>query len=81
MGSGIIGLFLESGWVGKVIVVILLAVSIVTWAMILLKYQFLRKAEQESHRFMSEFRKNEERAGTHETRRVEEVQSHCNTFP
>ena len=57
MGSGIVGLFLESGWVGKVIVVILLGVSIVTWAMILLKYQFLRKAEQESHRFMSEFRK------------------------
>ena len=56
-GSGIFGLFLESGWVGKVIVVILLGVSVVTWAMILLKYQYLRRAEKESQRFMSDFRK------------------------
>ncbi len=57
MGSGIVGLFLESGWVGKVIVVILMGVSIVTWAMILMKYQFLRRAEIESRAFMSDFRK------------------------
>jgi biopolymer transport protein TolQ len=57
MGSGIVGLFLESGWVGKVIVVTLLGVSIVTWAMILLKYQFLRRAEKESHSFLVAFRK------------------------
>ncbi len=57
MGTGIVGLFLESGWVGKAIVIILLGVSVVTWAMILLKYQFLRRAEAESHSFLSEFRK------------------------
>jgi len=56
-GSGILGLFLESGWVGKVIVIILLGVSVVTWAMILLKYQYLRRAERESQRFMADFRK------------------------
>jgi len=60
MGSGIIGLFMESGWVGKVIVVILLCVSVVTWAMILLKYQYLRKAEQESQRFMADFRRTKD---------------------
>ncbi len=60
MGSGILGLFLESGWVGKVIVVILLGVSVVTWAMILMKYQYLRKAEQESKLFMTEFRRTKD---------------------
>ena len=57
MGSGIFGLFLESGWVGKVIVVVLLGVSVVTWAIILMKYQYLRKAERESRLFMAEFRR------------------------
>jgi len=60
MGSGIFGLFLESGWVGKVIVVVLLGVSVVTWAIILMKYQYLRKAEQESKLFMAEFRRTKE---------------------
>lgn len=57
MGSGVVGLFLESGWVGKGIVIILLGFSIVSWAIILIKYQYLRKAERESHQFMSIFRK------------------------
>jgi biopolymer transport protein TolQ len=57
MGSGVIGLFTESGWVGKGIVIILLGFSVVSWAMIMLKYQFLRRAEKESHAFLSSFRK------------------------
>jgi len=57
MGSGVIGLFGETGWVGKGIVIILLGFSVVSWAMILLKYQFLRRAEKESHDFLSAFRK------------------------
>jgi len=60
MGSGIIGLFIESGWVGKVIVVLLMGVSIVTWAMIIMKYQYLRKAERESKLFMKEFRRTKD---------------------
>jgi biopolymer transport protein TolQ len=70
MGTGIVGLFLESGWVGKVIVVILLGVSIVTWAMILLKYQFLRRAEKESHSFLAAFRR---------TKNVEELLKHADS--
>jgi biopolymer transport protein TolQ len=70
MGIGIVGLFLESGWVGKVIVVILLCVSIVTWAMIFLKYQFLRRAEKESHSFLVVFRK---------TKNVEELLKHADS--
>jgi biopolymer transport protein TolQ len=57
MGTGMVGLFTESGWVGKGIVVILMGFSVISWAMILLKYQFLRRAEKESHAFLQFFRK------------------------
>ena len=67
MGTGVVGLFLESGWVGKGIVFILLGFSVVTWAMILLKYQFLKRAEAESHAFLAAFRK---------TKNVRELHKH-----
>jgi biopolymer transport protein TolQ len=57
LGTGVIGLFSETGLVGKGIVIILMGFSVVSWAMILLKYQFLRKAEKESHTFLREFRR------------------------
>lgn len=60
VGSGVFGLFMESGWVGKGIVIILLGFSVVSWAMILLKYQFLRRAEKESHDFLAAFRKTKD---------------------
>lgn len=69
MGSGIIGLFAESGWVGKGIVIILMGFSVVSWAMILLKYQFLRRAEKESQSFLTAFRK---------TKNVQELLKHAN---
>ncbi len=68
MGSGVVGLFLESGWVGKGIVILLLGFSVVSWAMILLKYQFLARAEKESHAFLAAFRK---------TKKVEELFAHA----
>jgi len=60
MAPGIVGLFMESGWMGKVIMVILLCFSIVSWAMILLKYQYLRRAERESKAFLAEFRRTKD---------------------
>jgi biopolymer transport protein TolQ len=57
MAPGIVGLFMESGWMGKVIMAILLCFSIISWAMILLKFQYLRKAEKESVAFLKVFRK------------------------
>jgi len=57
VGTGVIGLFGEVTWFGKVIVFILMGFSVVSWAMILLKYQFLRRSEKESHAFLIEFRK------------------------
>jgi biopolymer transport protein TolQ len=56
-GSGVFGLFMESGWVGKGIVIILLGFSVASWAVILIKYQYLRRAERESRDFMATFRK------------------------
>ncbi len=58
LGTGVIGLFSETGWVGKGIVVILMGFSVVSWAMILLKYQYLRKVEKESHEFLHDFRRS-----------------------
>jgi biopolymer transport protein TolQ len=60
LAPGIVGLFMESGWMGKVIMAILLVFSIVSWAMILLKYQFLRRAERESRAFLAEFRRTKD---------------------
>ena len=57
MAPGIVGLFMESGWMGKVVMAILLCFSIISWAMILLKFQYLRKAEKESLAFLHVFRK------------------------
>jgi biopolymer transport protein TolQ len=60
MAPGIVGLFWESGWMGKVVMTILLGFSVVSWAMILLKYQYLRKAEKESRDFLTEFRRTKD---------------------
>jgi biopolymer transport protein TolQ len=68
MGAGVIGLFGETGIDGKGIVIILLGFSVVSWAMILLKYQFLRRSEKESHAFLAAFRK---------TKNIEELTKHA----
>jgi biopolymer transport protein TolQ len=68
MGMGVLGLFLETGWVARGIVIILLGFSVVSWAMILLKYQFLRRAEKESHAFLAAFRK---------TRKLDDLTQHA----
>ncbi len=60
MAPGIVGLFLEAGWMGKIVMFILLGFSIISWAMILLKYQFLRRSERESRAFLTEFRRTKD---------------------
>jgi len=69
MGTGVLGLFGEVGLAGKIIFFILLGFSIVSWAMILLKYQFLRRSEQQSHSFFAEFRK---------TKKIPDLLKHAN---
>ena len=68
LGTGVLGLFSEVGWAGKIIFFILMGFSVVSWAMILLKYQFLRRSEKESHAFLTAFRK---------TKKVEELLIHA----
>lgn len=68
VGTGVLGLFGETGWVGRGIVIILMGFSVVSWAMILLKYQFLRRSEKESHEFLTTFRK---------TKKVQELLFHA----
>jgi biopolymer transport protein TolQ len=63
MAPGIVGLFIASGWMGKVVMAILLMFSVMSWATILLKYQFLRRAEKESHAFLATFRKTKNIGG------------------
>ena len=67
-GMGVIGLLGEVGWVGRGIVLILAGFSVVSWAMILMKYQFLRRSEKESHAFLAAFRK---------TKNVDELFKHA----
>jgi biopolymer transport protein TolQ len=69
MAPGIVGLFWEAGWMGKVVMMILLCFSIVSWAMILLKFQYLRKAEKESLAFLQVFRR---------TKKVDELLASAN---
>jgi len=71
MGMGVVGLFGEVGWFGRGIVTILLGFSVVSWAMIILKYQFLRKAENESHKFLQVFRR---------TKDIEELMKQADTM-
>ena len=70
LGTGVLGLFAETSWVGKGIVFILLGFSVVSWAMILLKYQYLRRAEKETHAFLQVFRK---------TKNIDELMKHAKT--
>ncbi len=57
VGSGVVGLFLETDWIARGVVFILMCLSVISWAVILLKYQYLRRADAESRLFLSAFRK------------------------
>lgn len=49
--------FLQSGWVGKAVLAILLIFSIGSWAVMLLVWQRFQRADRASRRFVSLFRK------------------------
>ena len=59
MGSEISGLIENSGLVAKTVLVILLAFSLVSWAIIFSKWGMFRRARAQSNRFMRMFRKSE----------------------
>jgi biopolymer transport protein TolQ len=57
VGGEIVDLVAETGPVAKVVLVILLAFSIVSWAIILAKWALLQRARVQSGRFLRSFRK------------------------
>src|SRR6516164_926082 len=56
-GGEITDLVLQTGPVAKTVLLILLAFSILSWAIILSKWSLLRRARVQSGRFMRAFRK------------------------
>ena len=57
MDSSLILSFQHSGWVGRIIVLLLFAISIISWTVIIIKFVAIRKAERASKQFLRIFRK------------------------
>lgn len=57
VGGEIVGLVQETGTVAKAVLLILLAFSLLSWAIILSKWSLLRRARVQSGRFVRAFRK------------------------
>ena len=59
IGGEIVNLILESGPVAKLVLVILLLFSLLSWAVILSKWMSIRRARAQSGRFVRMFRKSQ----------------------
>ena len=59
IGGEISGLIESSGLVAKAVLIILLAFSLISWAIIFSKWGLVRRARAQSNRFMRMFRKSE----------------------
>src|ERR1700691_3107248 len=57
VGGEIVDMISDSGAVAKVVLIILLAFSLISWAIILTKWSLLRRARVQSGRFVRAFRK------------------------
>ena len=57
VGGEIVDLVLQTGFVAKTVLLLLLAFSILSWAIILSKWSLLRRARVQSGRFVRAFRK------------------------
>lgn len=57
VGGEIVDLVLQSGAVAKAVLLLLLAFSLISWAIILAKWNLLRRARVQSGRFVRAFRK------------------------
>jgi len=56
MSSNLILAFQHSGWVGRIIVLSLFAISVASWTVIIIKFAAIRKAEKTSKQFLRIFR-------------------------
>lgn len=55
VSTGIVDLIMNAGWMGKFVLVLLLALSIFCWAVIIAKYQALRVVTNENVKFLAFF--------------------------
>ncbi|MBI4684924.1 MAG: MotA/TolQ/ExbB proton channel family protein [Nitrospirae bacterium] len=63
MHNSAIQLILQSGYIVKGVLIILLFFSIVSWAIIFYKYRYLSKAKRETEMFLQEYRTNRDIKG------------------
>ncbi|MBV9670598.1 MAG: MotA/TolQ/ExbB proton channel family protein, partial [Acidobacteriales bacterium] len=57
VGGEIVNLVAQSGWVAKIVLLILVALSVFSWAIILRKLSAMKRARAQSGRFLRAFRK------------------------
>jgi len=57
VGGEIVDLVLQTGPVAKSVLLLLLAFSVLSWAVILSKWRLIRRAREQSGRFIRGFRK------------------------
>ena len=56
--GGMMGLLAHIGWVGRAVLLVLLVLSLVSWAIIIYKFVVLRRAHSQSDTFLQVFRKS-----------------------
>jgi biopolymer transport protein TolQ len=56
--TGVFGLIAQAGWVGKTVLVVLLGLSLASWAIIIYKSIVLSRAHSQSDTFLQVFRKS-----------------------
>ncbi len=56
--TGVFGLIAQSGWVGRSVLLVLLMLSLASWAIIIYKTVVLRRAHAQSDTFLQVFRKS-----------------------
>lgn len=71
VGGEIVDLVLQTGMVAKVVLLLLIAFSVVSWAVILSKWRLIKSARSQSGRFVRAFRK---------AARMQDVASMANQF-
>jgi biopolymer transport protein TolQ len=57
-GNPFIDAYTQSDWVGKGIFLALIALSVITWSILLFKWRFTRRCEEQSHQFRRQFSKH-----------------------
>src|SRR3990172_12172515 len=59
LASDVAGLLLQTGWVARLVLLILLGFSILSWAVIYRKYTAFRRARAHTDKFLESFRASE----------------------